>query len=43
MAGFIPSDIGRLELAGGLEPELEALRYLRGALPAGPELHFPAH
>ena len=43
MARLIPSDIGRLELAGGHRPELETLRYLRDALPAAYTVFHGVH
>jgi hypothetical protein len=43
VARLIPSDIGRLELAGGHRPELETLRYLADALPAAYTVFHGVH
>jgi hypothetical protein len=43
VARLVPSDIGRLELAGGSRPELETLRYLADALPAAYTIFHGVH
>jgi hypothetical protein len=43
VARLVPSDIGRLELAGGHRPELETLRHLGEALPAAYTVFHRVH